>query len=81
MTVHLRLFAAAREIAKCDVLELDLPAGATIGQLRQALVRQIPELAGLARQMMFALGTEYAADSATIPDGGHVACIPPVSGG
>ena len=81
MKVQLRLFAVAREIAKCDALDLDLPAGATIGHLRQALVAQLPGLAGISRHLMFALGTEYATDDTMIPDGSQIACIPPVSGG
>ncbi len=43
MKVQLRLFAVAREIAKCDALDLDLPAGATIGKHWSRNCRDWPE--------------------------------------
>jgi len=79
--IRLRLFAAARQTAGCDSLKLELPDGATIGQLRRQLALQIPQLAGLAEQAMFALDREYADNATAIPPGADVACIPPVSGG
>ncbi len=64
-----------------DAVEVELPAGATIGTLRQALLQQAPSLASLSRHMLFAIGTDYADDAHTLDDGSEVACIPPVSGG
>ena len=81
MKIRLRLFAAAREAAGCDSVELELPGGATIGQLRRQLAARIPGLAGLAEHVMFAVDTEYADDTTPIPPQAEVACIPPVSGG
>jgi molybdopterin converting factor small subunit len=79
--VRVRLFAVARQAAGRESLELELPEGATIGELRSRLAAQVPPLAGLLGQVTFALGTRYAADDAVIPPGADVACIPPVSGG
>lgn len=81
MKVRVRLFAVARQAAGRESLELELPEGATIGELRSRLAAQVPPLAGLLGQVMFALGARYAADDAVIPPGADVACIPPVSGG
>lgn len=81
MKVRVKLFAVARQLAGRDALELTLPAGATIRELRQAIGEQAPELAGLARHAMFAVGTEYADDRTTIHEDADLACIPPVSGG
>ena len=81
MKVCVKLFAVAREAAGHDVLELDLPQGATIGELRSQLGSQIPQLSALMAQMMFAIDTHYADDATEIPPGADVACIPPVSGG
>jgi molybdopterin converting factor small subunit len=79
--VRVRLFAVARQAAERDSVELDLPEGATMGQLRRELGSQVPGLSGLLDRMMFALGTRYAGDETLIPPGADVACIPPVSGG
>lgn len=81
MKVRVRLFAIARQAAGCDWAELDLPAGATIGLVRSRLAEEFPILANLTPAMMFAIGTQYADDSAVVPQGADVACIPPVSGG
>jgi molybdopterin synthase sulfur carrier subunit len=81
MRIRIRLFAIARQAAGRDSVDLDLPEGATIAQLRRQLASQIPQIAGLVQPMLFAINAEYADDGATIPAGAEVACIPPVSGG
>ncbi|HVU89154.1 MAG TPA: MoaD/ThiS family protein [Pirellulales bacterium] len=81
MMVRVKLFAAARELAGQDALDVTLPAGATIAQLRQAIVAQASSLEGLSRHVWFAIGTDYADDAQPLVDGLEVACIPPVSGG
>lgn len=81
MNVRVRLFAAAKQAAGRDMLDLELPEGATVGQLRVRLEREIPLLAGLMRRAAFAVDAEYATDARQIAPGADVACIPPVSGG
>jgi molybdopterin converting factor subunit 1 len=81
MKVRVKLFAVARELVGRDRVEIELPEQPTIGQLRDALAVQMPALAGLARHVMFAIGTQYADDRAVIGEASDVACIPPVSGG
>ena len=81
MTVRVMLFAAARQLAGTDVIELDLPESATVAQLRTRLVEAVPELARLMDQALFSVDAEYADDATKIALGAEVACIPPVSGG
>jgi molybdopterin converting factor small subunit len=81
MKVRVRLFAVAKQVAGRDSVELDLPEGATIAQLRDLLGNQVPSLSAIITQVMFAVGTQYANDRTRIPPGADVACIPPVSGG
>ena len=81
MKIKVRLFAVARELAGHDHVELELPDGATIGQLRTQLAAEVPQLSPLIRQMMFAIDTQYADDPTVVPPDSDVACIPPVSGG
>ncbi len=81
MNVRVRLFAALRQAAGRDLLDLEMPERATIGQLRRRMADNLPELSGLLQRAMFAVGTEYATDEAVVPPGADVACIPPVSGG
>ena len=81
MIVRLKLFAVARQLAERDVIELELPEAATVGELRRRLVEVVPALAELAGHMLFAVDAQYADDATPIPAAADVACIPPVSGG
>jgi molybdopterin converting factor subunit 1 len=81
LIAHVRLFAAAREAAGAGAVELELPAGATVGQLRVALGDRFPDLQPLLGQCRFAVDAAYVDDQAVIPAGADLACIPPVSGG
>lgn len=81
MTIHVRLFAVARELAGSDTVTLDVPQTCTIGQLRQLLGTQVPALAETLQHVLFAIGSEYATDETIVPPNADVACIPPVSGG
>lgn len=81
VNVRVRLFAVAKQLAGRESIEVPLPEGAGLAQLREALVREVPQLSGLVERMMFAVGTDYADEATPIPAGADVACIPPVSGG
>jgi molybdopterin converting factor subunit 1 len=81
MTARVLLFAAARQLAGREVVELELADGATVHQLRTALAAEVPALAPLLPHLMFAINTDYAGDDAVIPAAAEIACIPPVSGG
>ncbi|KKM01691.1 hypothetical protein LCGC14_1791900 [marine sediment metagenome] len=81
MKLRVRLFAAAKQAADCDSIDVELPEGTTIGRLRDQLAGEFPQLAGLVRQAMFSIDAEYAGDTEEIRPDADVACIPPVSGG
>ena len=81
MNVTVKLFAAARELAGCGEIELDLPSRATVGALRKALCAASPQLTPLAERSLIAVNEEYRADSAEVSEGDAAALIPPVSGG
>lgn len=81
MRIQVRLFAVARQLVGSDEVEVELPEGSTLGDLRGALAVRWPDLATVLPQVMFAINSEYATDAAAIPGDSEVACIPPVSGG
>jgi sulfur-carrier protein len=81
MNVRVQLFAVARQLAGRDAIDLSLPEGATVGELRRALAESMPALAAVLPHVMFAVNAEYADDASVIPPAASVACIPPVSGG
>jgi molybdopterin converting factor subunit 1 len=79
--MQVRLFARARDLAGTDVLDVALPAGATVRDLRTGLARQCPRLAGLLERSAIAVDNEFADDALTLPVRAEIALLPPVSGG
>ncbi len=76
-----RLFARAKDLAGSDAVPIELPDGATVADLRAALVATHPALAPLADKLLVAAGTKYVRDMDPVPAGVDLACFPPVSGG
>ncbi len=81
MNVRVRLFAVAKQLAGRDLIILQLPEGSTLGELREQLAAEVPQIAAVLPHVLFAVGSEYANDDRTITADAEVACLPPVSGG
>jgi sulfur-carrier protein len=75
------LFARLRDLAGADAIEIALPAGATVGELRRALAAAHPKLANLLDHCAVAVANEFASDQTVIRPDQAVALLPPVSGG
>ena len=80
MTITIRLFAGLRELAG-DSVTVEVPTGATAGDVKRAVAALVPAAAVLIGRSAVAVGREFVPDSAGIADGAEVALIPPVSGG
>jgi molybdopterin converting factor subunit 1 len=81
MIVRVKLFAAAKQAAGADEIEVELPDPATVSALRIALASRFPQLAPLLRAALFAVDAEYGTDATRLASDSEIACIPPVSGG
>ena len=81
MSIRVRLFARARDLAGADAISADLPADATVGDLRRRLAEDHPALRGLLARSAFAVNDEFADDALRLPEACEVALLPPVSGG
>jgi LSD1 subclass zinc finger protein len=81
LKIEVQLFAAAVDIAGCRRLELSLPVGASLKELRCAIAEQYAPLRLLAENSRWAVGTEFVADNYAFTSSLTVAMIPPVSGG
>jgi molybdopterin converting factor small subunit len=81
MTVTVRLFARARDLAGSDRVAVALPLGATVADLRRQLAEQVPALAGLLDRSCLAIGGELAEGGQPLPSDAEIALLPPVSGG
>ena len=81
MKLNIKLFAVARQRVAADTIEVELPDGASVANLRSTLASRYPPLADVLPHVRFAVNSEYAADSQPIPAAAEIAIIPPVSGG
>ncbi len=81
MTVRVLLFAQARDLAGSESLEIDLPEGAVLSDLKQTLLTRAPELLPIAGSLLFAVNNDYASENSPLPHQAEIACFPPVSGG
>ncbi|HZU07577.1 MAG TPA: molybdopterin converting factor subunit 1 [Chloroflexota bacterium] len=81
MQLRLRFFAAAREAMGRSEMSLEVPEGATVGDLLAQLRATYPAFAALPREMMVSVNLDYRPPDHPLHDGDEVAFIPPVSGG
>ena len=81
LRVTVRLFAGYRERVGSAEVAMDLPGGASVGDLAGEMLRQYPSLVSGSAMLVVAVNHEYRDHSYTLEDGDEVALIPPVSGG
>ena len=81
MQFDVRLFALYRERAGASVVSVDMPDGATVGDLTAAVRVDYPRLAPPEVRIVVAVNAEYADDDQLLQPGDEVCLIPPVSGG
>ena len=81
MMIRLLLFAGAREVIGQEQVEIPMDDEATVGDLRQLLVEQYPELLSLMEASTISVDQDYATDEKVLYHDAEVGLIPPVSGG
>ena len=81
MRVRVRLFAALREAAGRNEVDMDLHDGATPEDAWRDLAEAVPGLGGKRTSLTASVNRRYAAFSTPLRDGDEVVFIPPVSGG
>jgi molybdopterin synthase catalytic subunit len=79
--VRVLFFGAAREIAGCDELEMQLRAPVTAASAFEEILSRYPELRRFGRSLLFAVNQEYARQDLEVREGDELAIFPPVSGG
>ena len=81
MKLTVQLFAALKDVAVASQIEVEVPAGATVAALLQAVAVDHPGMARWAPHLRVAVNQEYVMPGAILSEGDEVAFIPPVSGG
>lgn len=83
MKIQVRYFAALREALGAQET-VDVPAGCTLGALRQQLIASSlrhAELLAPGRALRGAINQTMADEATVLPEGAEVAFFPPVTGG
>lgn len=74
-------FATLRDKAGTKSLELDIAPGATVRDVKAAVIRQFPTLQENMEHCLASVNHEYSEDNTEIPTNAEIAFFPPVSGG
>jgi molybdopterin synthase sulfur carrier subunit len=80
MKIDLLAFGIVKEIFNRNSMQIMLPKNSTVGDLKNQLDAQFPEMKDLASYMI-AVNNNYQPDESIIHSGDEIAVIPPVSGG
>ena len=79
--IKILFFATIRDRAGTKSIELDIPADATILQLKEKLSADYPNLKESLKSVLVTINREYVFDEAVVPTNAEIALFPPVSGG
>ena len=81
MLIRVNLFAAMRDLTGDEAVEVEVPDGATVGDLRRELGKQFPLARTLLTRSVVAVNHDTAENDRVISATDECAVIPPVSGG
>jgi molybdopterin converting factor subunit 1 len=81
MKITVVAFATASDVLGQDALEITLPDGSAIEDLRRVLVHSHPDLERIWERLAVAIDSELVQGEHALTDGVEVALLPPVSGG
>lgn len=81
ITVTVKLFAAYQDAYGVSELSLEMPTGATVGQICDRLIVDRPELADFKEITRFGVNLQFVEANTVVQNGDEIVLIPPVSGG
>ncbi len=81
MKLRVLFFSVLRDITGTDEVDLEVPAGATMGELLAQVETRWPKIAEWQGSLLLALDQTYVKRDEPLHDGGEVAIMPPVQGG
>ncbi|HYU32393.1 MAG TPA: molybdenum cofactor biosynthesis protein MoaE [Thermoanaerobaculia bacterium] len=81
MKIHLLAFASAGDALGASEMDLEMPEGSRVADLRGRLDRDHPQLAPLWPRLAVAVDGRVVPPDTPLSDGAEVALLPPVSGG
>jgi molybdopterin converting factor subunit 1 len=79
--IKILFFATVRDKAGTKMLEMEIEPGATVQDLKDAIIQRIPAIRDTIEHCLASVNHEYSADDTEIPLAAEIAFFPPVSGG
>jgi molybdopterin converting factor subunit 1 len=80
MVLNILTFGIARDIIGGSTFDFTVTEGATVADLKQALLEKYPRFQTLA-SLMIAVNAEYGQEGTILSEKDEIALIPPVAGG
>ncbi len=81
INITLKLFAVYQEALGVPEKEMQLPAGTTVGEVRDRIIQAHPVLARWKDLTRFGLNLQFVNADTLLKQGDELVLIPPVSGG
>jgi molybdopterin synthase catalytic subunit len=81
MRIKLLFFATLKDIVGAREIDLDVPGGATVGDVLTRLEQSYPRIRAYRTIALTAINQEYTDEAARLAEGDEMAVFPPVSGG
>jgi molybdopterin converting factor small subunit len=81
MTVRVKLFAVAKQMAGRGEVAVEVEDDATVADVERALILAVPALAEVVAHARWAVDAEFAKRETVVTTQSEIALIPPVSGG
>jgi molybdopterin converting factor small subunit len=79
--IPVTFYSYFRELTGTARVEVERPAGSTLGDLHAELLVRFPPLAAMRKSTLIAVGLEYQNAAYILQPGDEVAFFPPVQGG
>jgi molybdopterin converting factor subunit 1 len=81
VTIEVLFFGQVKDVVGRSSETVEMPAGATLGDLFDRYAAQFPALAAMASSLVLAANQKFAARGRALAEGDEIALLPPVSGG
>jgi molybdopterin synthase catalytic subunit len=79
--IEIRFYSFFKDLAGGPGSSELVPAGSTLGDLVNQVLRRFPRLEPMRKSMLVAVGVEYQDRAYVLADGDEVSLFPPVQGG
>ncbi|HJT82192.1 MAG TPA: MoaD/ThiS family protein [Chthoniobacterales bacterium] len=81
MNVAVQFYAQLRDLAGISELDIEVPSGATVNDLLQAVYQHAPALRAQDKSILIGSGVEFVDRGHTLTAGETISIMPPVQGG